>query len=325
MISIIIPVYNAQRYIRECLESIKNQTYKDLEVVIVNDGSNDNSEQIIQQYSGCFNLIYLRQENQGVSVARNKGLELSSGEWVLFLDADDYLDSDALKLMVESAMEECVVLGKVMSATTVNSGQGKVKTSVCQIASNEVLNHGELYTVWNKLYPRRMIADSKIEFTTGLCYGEDILFNLKVFSSNGETKFCYLDKETYFYRMEENHVLKKKFVDQYAMLINDFVSFSYQRHQNNDVIIARLFVMVINIICMEGVKNGWKKKYITENIRLLLKKTNADNLDILKKLEYSGTMKCRIQSRLLRKSHFNFYIIIHQCVNYIEKILENRK
>lgn len=115
MISIIIPVYNAQKYIRECLESIKNQSYKELEVVIVNDGSNDGSEQIIQQYNDCLDLVYYRQSNQGVSAARNKGLELATGDWVFFLDADDYLAPDTMKMMIEFAAENCIVLGQVVS------------------------------------------------------------------------------------------------------------------------------------------------------------------------------------------------------------------
>lgn len=91
--SIIIPVYNAEKYIRKCLDSIKNQTFKDYEVIIVNDGSTDNSLNILKEY----NYKVINQKNSGPSIARNKAIKEAKGEYILFVDSDDYIDKDMLE------------------------------------------------------------------------------------------------------------------------------------------------------------------------------------------------------------------------------------
>ena len=97
MISIIVPVYNVENYLEECLESIKNQTYTDIEVILVNDGSTDGSKEICKRYcelDSRFRLI--NQENQGQSVARNRGVAESTGEFIVFIDSDDIVKFDLL-------------------------------------------------------------------------------------------------------------------------------------------------------------------------------------------------------------------------------------
>lgn len=103
-ISIIIPVYNVEKYLVQCLESIINQTYKNFEVIIINDGSTDNSEKIIKSYQEKHSCIrYYQQQNQGVSVARNLGLQKANGRYTIFIDPDDYLELNAFELMVNRA------------------------------------------------------------------------------------------------------------------------------------------------------------------------------------------------------------------------------
>lgn len=96
--SIIVPVYNTEKYLKRCLDSIKNQSFKDYEVIIVNDGSTDNSSDIISKYS----YKVINQENLGLSMARNNGVKESSGEYLIFLDSDDYIEKDLLKEVNES-------------------------------------------------------------------------------------------------------------------------------------------------------------------------------------------------------------------------------
>src|SRR3954470_7921673 len=94
-VSVVIPVYNAEKYITECIESLLNQTLKQCEFIFVNDGSSDNSSQIINEFKKKDNrIILINQENQGVSIARNNGLKAASGEYVGFVDADDYIDCE---------------------------------------------------------------------------------------------------------------------------------------------------------------------------------------------------------------------------------------
>ena len=101
LISIIVPVYNAERYLLECLNSLDGQTYDLIEIIVINDGSTDNSEDVIYEFkeSSSRKIIYYKQENQGVSVARNQGLSMAKGQYFMFADADDILDKNAVEIL----------------------------------------------------------------------------------------------------------------------------------------------------------------------------------------------------------------------------------
>ena len=103
LVSVIIPIYNVEKYLRECLDSVINQSYTNLEIICVNDGSTDSSGEIVQEYAkkDC-RIVYIEQQNSGQSIARNVGLERVKGEWIYFLDADDYIDLDCLEEMVSA-------------------------------------------------------------------------------------------------------------------------------------------------------------------------------------------------------------------------------
>ena len=101
LISIIVPVYNVESYLKRCIESILNQTFRDFELILVNDGSTDNSEIICKEYALKDERIkYFYQRNKGVSEARNKGIDNSSGEYIQFIDSDDYVDENFLEIVV---------------------------------------------------------------------------------------------------------------------------------------------------------------------------------------------------------------------------------
>lgn len=114
-VSIIIPVYNMEKYLDECLESLFSQTYSNIEVIILNDGSTDTSKDIIKKYMDKYeNIIYIEQDNQGLSVARNNALKYINGEYILFVDSDDYLEKDCLEFVYRKAKEtnsDMVIMG----------------------------------------------------------------------------------------------------------------------------------------------------------------------------------------------------------------------
>lgn len=109
--SIIIPFYNTEKYLKECLDSVFNQGFNDYEVIIVNDGSTDGSEKIINNYLKKYkNIIYLKQSNMGLSVARNNGVSKANGEYLLFLDSDDYYEDGFLKKLNDETLDDCEVI-----------------------------------------------------------------------------------------------------------------------------------------------------------------------------------------------------------------------
>ena len=107
MISVIIPVYNAQPYLHRCIDSVLASAYSDFEIILVNDGSTDCSPEICRAYAEADSrVIYISQENRGVSSARNRGLEAARGEWIIFLDSDDFITADYLSLTAGEACRE---------------------------------------------------------------------------------------------------------------------------------------------------------------------------------------------------------------------------
>ena len=103
--SVIVPVYNVEKYIEKCIESIFNNQINDVEIIIVNDGSTDNSRNIINKYAERDNIVIIDQENAGLSAARNSGLKIAKGEYILFLDSDDYLEPEALDILYKVVCE----------------------------------------------------------------------------------------------------------------------------------------------------------------------------------------------------------------------------
>ena len=105
-VSIIVPVYNVEKYLRKCLDSLVNQTLKDIEIICINDGSTDDSLNILQEYAReHHNVVVIDQENQGVSIARNNGINKAQGDYIGFVDPDDWVEPDMFKILYEKAEE----------------------------------------------------------------------------------------------------------------------------------------------------------------------------------------------------------------------------
>lgn len=188
LFSIIIPVYNAQNTIRRTLQSVLNQTFSSYEIIVVNDGSRDNSARILQEFAHYPQVTVLNQINAGVSAARNSGLQQACGEYVLFLDADDWVDDNFLmsfKLNLNAWPAESVDLmvgnlndnriGKVSQAGFFS--QQDIPYVLGELEMSD--NIGYLH---NKCYRRQIIDDLHLRFMEGVSMSEDLLFNLKFFS-----------------------------------------------------------------------------------------------------------------------------------------------
>lgn len=182
LISIIIPAYNAEKTIEKCLRSIINQSYKDIQLIIVNDGSTDCTASICEQYLDIDNRIELiNLSNAGVSNARNVGLKISKGEYILFVDADDWLPETALEILYKNIENTDIVVGSYKRLNYYRS-QDYIVPNIKYTFPDEgdflkYIHLGNLRTPWAKLFRKEILE--KIEFDIDLPYAEDSIFVLQ--------------------------------------------------------------------------------------------------------------------------------------------------
>lgn len=183
MVSIVVPVYNSRGYLNRCLDSILSQTYADIEVVVVDDGSTDGSNNICLEYAGKDKrLKYFRQENAGVSIARNKGIKESSGAYICFVDSDDYVDTDYVAVMmtaIEKSGADIVIQGLkqikdnlILSTETFEEGVFDV-SNLSEIQFDKIFYYCGPYC---KLFKASVIRKQGISFPSDIEYGEDAVF-----------------------------------------------------------------------------------------------------------------------------------------------------
>lgn len=176
-ISIIIPAYNAEKYIDKCIESIINQTKKELEIIIINDGSTDNTEKIIKKYSDK-RINYYKNKNQGIGKTRNFGIKKSTGKYLMFIDSDDYIEKDTCELLFNKAEGDNLDL--VICDFYREFENKLVEEKIINFKNTNLKDKPELlYKInlspWNKLYKSEMIKDNNIYFNEEFKY-EDTPF-----------------------------------------------------------------------------------------------------------------------------------------------------
>lgn len=211
-VSIIIPVYNVEKYLKKCLDTVKAQTYKNIEIIMVNDGSNDGSKEICEYYKkkDCrFKLI--NKENGGLSSARNVGIRNSLGDLLFFVDSDDYIPPNAIEILVANYLnKECdVVIGKIAD---VQDGivSGICGGSVSYIDKNTCLQEMLLgkkitHSASGKLYKKELF--SRISYPEGKLF-EDLFTTYEVI--NKALDICFIDKVVYYYVHRSNSILTSK-------------------------------------------------------------------------------------------------------------------
>lgn len=184
MISIIVPIYNADAYLSECFESLLKQTYTKFEVICVNDGSTDRSGSICKHFSDKDSrFVYIEQINGGVSKARNKGIEIANGEFICFLDADDTLPNYALDVYMKSAIGHDTVVGYTTRGNTKKYVDSKVTyhEGIDYILNDYLINNTN-YQFCNYLYRKNILDKVGLKFSEDLKYGEDEEFTWKYLS-----------------------------------------------------------------------------------------------------------------------------------------------
>jgi len=244
MISIIIPVYNVEKYLPKCLDTLVYQTYRDLEFICVDDGSKDSSLQILKGYAqkdSRFHIIH--QENQGLSGARNTGIKAARGEWMMFVDSDDWLDTTCCEKALAAATGDTdLVLFSYMrefanssvpqylfeqEAITFEGEQARWLNRRLIAPIDKDLRHPEkidsLSTAWGKIYRTKIIHDNHLTFVDTKVIGtEDLLFNVYYFTYI--QKALYLPAPLYHYRKNNitslTSIHKPRLIEQWEELFH---------------------------------------------------------------------------------------------------------
>lgn len=218
-VSVIVPVYNAKLYLRSCVDSLIAQTYPNIEIILVNDGSIDGSSEICDNYAGKDSRIkVVHKANGGVSSARNKGIDIAEGDYIMFVDADDYVSPTLCEKLTRGIDEKTDV---VISGFIEDFGKGqqviKVLDSICRSVDDLKQNFDMYYRLpllnspFAKLYKRSLLKD--IRFNSNVSMGEDFLFNLECYKRSNNIKF--IPNADYYYNCTNIGSATKKYKEEY--------------------------------------------------------------------------------------------------------------
>ena len=202
-VSVIVPIYNVEKYLEKCINSLLSQTLEDIQIILVNDGSKDNSGNIAKEYekNNKDRVIYVEKENGGLSDARNYGLKYATGDFIAFLDSDDYIEKNAYEEMYNKAIEENA---DYVECDFIWEFHNKIRVDKQYPYKNkkEMLSFVRV-VAWNKLIKRQLITDNNLEFPKGLRY-EDIEFTYKLIPFLN--KFAYVDNPFIHYVQREGSI-----------------------------------------------------------------------------------------------------------------------
>lgn len=197
--SIIVPVYNTESFIRRCIDSILAQTFNDFELILVDDGSTDNSGRICDEYAVKDKRIkVIHQNNQGVSSARKTGLNTATGEYITFVDSDDILMRDCIETFVKTSVENPdseIIIGNIQN----------FKSEHIDISTyrKKCINRGIYPAPWGKLFKRKIFDNNIFNIPRDITVGEDMLMNIRL-AFNTKNNVCIIPKQIYKYQANDN-------------------------------------------------------------------------------------------------------------------------
>jgi glycosyltransferase involved in cell wall biosynthesis len=340
LISIIIPVYNVEKYLERCINSVINQTYKNIEIIIINDGSPDNSQLIIDEYIiKDKRILSFKQSNMGLSAARNTGLKHINGKYVYFLDSDDFINNDTIEELIKNIGNNDIVIANMIEIDEYGNIKYRNDINSKNIEEIELENSnfkfdyffGEGYGTFacNKLYKIDFIKKINIEFQRNSdIYAEDLLFNLKCYINKPNIKV--INYYTYYYYQNSNSITKsykEDLTQRFYNLITDFYNYCIDNNKlakNNDLISYTVGIAISNIC-----KNSYNKYKSYKEIEYELKKFyNLFKNKKLVKFKYILQIK-RKNWKYFYLIFFSFYKIklfkICTFIQYIRFSLRNRK
>lgn len=327
-ISIIIPVYNVEKYINKCLDSILNQTLTDIEIIIINDGSNDKSLEICKQYSEKDSrIILIDKKNEGVSVARNKGIEVSKGEYILFVDSDDWIDENSCEIMykeIQKNKADLFFCNHVREYGTTRDyidygldekiiEKDEIKEKIIfplieEEDKNKVHLKASFRGPLGKLYKREIIQKSNIYFNHDLIIGEDFIFNLQYLR---KTNKIVMSKEYFYHYFKNDESTTNRYKEdswsiyrKLLIAIEQQLKIDYKKEEFVD----RLNKLKIKYVfwCIENELNPQNQKTNAQKIEYIKKIRNDDLVKPLLK-DYAKNLNGTIYKMFIFSLRYKIY------------------
>ena len=310
LISIIVPIYNVEKYLNKCIESIVNQTYENIEIILIDDGSNDNSGIICDEYAKKDNrIIVVHKENGGVSSARNKGLKIAKGEWISFVDADDWIEQTFCQTLLNKVTQEQADIALCGYNRITDNRIEKINAN-----NQEVFLNSNEYLVKSlnpqtgfgfchmKLIKKEVLKS--ISFNERIEVGEDALFNIQL--STYIKKAVFLKQPLYNYRINNQSVVKRydeNYANKYLKsmkIIEEYIWQEYNEENEENIEIKQNYynfvayhIMLIivnyryhpdNKMCNAQRKNMLKEVINNDLFIIGLKKSNYNNISLTRKI-----------------------------------------
>lgn len=266
LISVIVPVYNAEKYVERCVNSISNQTYSNLEIILVNDGSSDNSKSICESLAAKDPRIKLvNQENGGSSIARNTGLENATGDIISFVDSDDYIESIMLEKMLQLLNDNDLDVVEIeRNATTDDVKFNDSFTIENPIIATERIINTNAFQVWKRIYKRAVVEDMR--FIPKIIH-QDVFFTIDVI--NKVSKIGFLNSPLYKYNRESIGIIRSN----YSFMKRDIAIRATEYIKEN----------IINNKRLNKVMDSYIVGYYTDHYFLLSRNTEFDENKIYRK------------------------------------------
>lgn len=253
-VSVIVPVYNVEKFIDKCLNSLVNQTLKEIEIIVVNDGTKDNSQKIIDKYVKKYpdKIKSYIKENGGQGSARNYGLKKATGEYIGYVDSDDFVEKDMYKKLYNKAKEnnyDIVVCGNY------NVSEDYQNKNIDAFINNyntdlENIFFGKM-AVWNKIYKRDILIKNKLEFKEKVWY-EDLAFTLKAIMNSNT--FAFIDEPLYDYLIREGSTMNNSNVQRNLEILDAFNDIlSYIQHNKKEEYFSKIEFLAIDHIYISAI------------------------------------------------------------------------
>ncbi len=294
LVTLLVLAYNTEKYIKKCLDSLINQTYKNLQIILIDDGSKDDSGKICDEYAKeDARIEVIHEKNQGPSAARNLGISMAKGKYISFIDTDDYTEPTIIEKLVKSMEKNN---SDISICNFFPNGETKLEeTFTSEKALTYIMNKNYFRGyLWNKLYKTEIIKDMK--FDVNIFISEDLIFNCEYLL---KVKKCsYINEKLYHYNINDESLSNSKINEKYLTILDSYNKLKSIYESNKLEYLPYLFIDNFKVCCDIIYKNSLIKdklnieKVYKEKRKLFKKIMNLKEIKLKKKIEVCiyGTM-----------------------------------